>query len=71
MRLKRDQPAHVLLMVGYALGHLSKRGVVVADSRVDLARSAIDMIVRAGALKPDISSVKSFKRTLLEAESSA
>ena len=58
-------------MVGYALGDLIKDGKVVADSRVDLARSGIGIAVRAGALKPDISSVDAFKRALLEAKSIA
>lgn len=71
MRLARGEPADVLIMVGYALDHLIERGVVVPKSRVDLARSAIGMVVRAGAPKPDIRSVEAFKRTLLAAESIA
>jgi molybdate transport system substrate-binding protein len=71
MRLERGEPADVLIMVGYALDRLIERGLVVAQSRVDLARSAIGMVVRAGAPKPDISSVEAFERTLLEAESIA
>lgn len=71
MRLERGEPADVLIMVGYALDHLIERGVVVAESRVDLARSGIGMVVRAGAPKPDIGSVDAFKRTLLAAESIA
>jgi molybdate transport system substrate-binding protein len=44
---------------------------VVPGSRVDLAESLIGMAVRAGAPRPDISSVEAFKRTLLEARSIA
>jgi molybdate transport system substrate-binding protein len=58
-------------MVGYALGDLIKQGKVVADSRVDLARSLIGMVVRAGTPKPDISTIEAFKRTLLAAKSVA
>ena len=43
----------------------------MADSRVELARSSIGMAVRAGAPKPDISSVDALKRTLLQAKSIA
>jgi molybdate transport system substrate-binding protein len=71
VRLARGEPADVLIMVGYALGDLIKQGKVVADSRVDLARSPIGMVVRAGAPKPDISTMESFKRTLLAAKSIA
>jgi molybdate transport system substrate-binding protein len=71
IRLERGEPADVLIMVGYALGDLAKQGKVVADSRVDLVTSPIGMVVRAGALKPDISSVDALKKTLLAAKSIA
>jgi len=56
-------------MVDTALDELGKQRKVVANSRIDLARSKIGMVVRAGEPKPDISSVGAFKRTLLEAKS--
>jgi molybdate transport system substrate-binding protein len=58
-------------MVGYALDALIEQGKVVRDSRVELARSRIGLVVRAGARKPDISSVAAFTRMLLEAKSIA
>jgi molybdate transport system substrate-binding protein len=70
-RLHRGEPADVLIMVGDALDELIKQGKVVADSRVELARSNIGMAVRAGAPKPDISTVDALKRTLLAAKSIA
>jgi molybdate transport system substrate-binding protein len=70
-RLERGEPVDVLIMAGSALDELIKKGKVVPGSRVDLARSVIGMAVRAGAPKPDISSVDAFKRTLLEAKSIA
>ena len=70
-RLKRDEPADVVIMVGYALDKLIAEGKVLADSRVELADSRIGMAVRAGQPKPDISSVDSFKTTLLRAKSVA
>jgi molybdate transport system substrate-binding protein len=70
-RLQRGEPVDVLIMVGDALEELIKQGKVVAGSRVDLARSNIGMVVRAGAPKPDIGSVDAFKRVLLEARSVA
>jgi molybdate transport system substrate-binding protein len=71
VRLARGEPADVLIMVGYALGDLIKQGKVEASSRVDIARSPIGMAVKAGAPKPDISTVEAFKRTLLAAKSIA
>ena len=71
IRLERGEPADVLIMVGYALGDLINKGKVVADSRVDLVKSPIGMVVRAGAPKPDISSADALKRTLLAAKSIA
>jgi len=71
VRLERGEPADVLIMVGYALGDLIKQGKVFADSRVDLVKSPIGMVVRSGAPKPDISSTDALKRTLLAAKSIA
>jgi molybdate transport system substrate-binding protein len=70
-RLQRGEPVDVLIMVEGALDGLIKQGKMVGGSRVDLARSKIGMAVRAGAPKPDISSVDAFKRALLEAKSVA
>jgi molybdate transport system substrate-binding protein len=70
-RLQRGEQVDVVIMVGYVLGDLIKQGRVVADSRVDLARSKIGMAVRAGATKPDISSVEAFKQALIAAKSIA
>ena len=70
-RLKRGEPIDVVIMVGYALGDLIKQGKVVADSRVDLAESGIGVVVRAGAPKPDVSTVEALKQALLAAKSVA
>jgi molybdate transport system substrate-binding protein len=70
-RLRRGEPVDVVILAGDALDELIKQGKVVPGSRVDLVRSSIGMAVRAGASKPDISSVDALKRTLLEAKSIA
>jgi molybdate transport system substrate-binding protein len=71
VRLERGEPADVLIMVGYALGDLVKKGKVVADSQVDLTKSPIGIAVKAGAPKPDIGSADAVKRALLAAKSIA
>src|SRR5215813_4273200 len=48
VRLERGEPADVLIMVGYALGDLIKKGKAIADSRVDLVKSAIGVAVKSG-----------------------
>ena len=48
-----------------------KAGRIIAETRKDIARSGIGVGVRAGARKPDVSSVEAFKRALLEAKSIA
>ena len=70
-RLARGEHADVVIMVGYALDDLIKRGKVDPASRVELADSRIGLVVREGAPKPDISSVESLKKTLLDAKSVA
>ncbi|CAN5321193.1 substrate-binding domain-containing protein [soil metagenome] len=67
MRLSRNEPADVLIMVGYALEDLVTKGKVVATSRVDLADSLIAGAVKAGTPKPDISTPDALKATLLAA----
>jgi molybdate transport system substrate-binding protein len=70
-RLARGEAADVVIMDGGAADELGKRGLVRPDSKVDLARSLIGMVVRAGAPQPDIGSVDAFRRTLLAAKSIA
>ena len=70
-RLARGETTDVVIVVGYALDGLIKNGKVAADSRTDLAWSPIAMAVRAGAPKPDISTVEAFKRALIAAKSIA
>src|SRR6478672_1071817 len=70
-RIARGEPVDVVIVVGDALDKLIKDGKIVASSRSDLARSLSGAAVRAGAPKPDISSVEAFKKTLANATSIA
>jgi ABC-type molybdate transport system substrate-binding protein len=64
-RLERGEPADVVIGIGASIDDLSRRALVRAGSKVDLARSQIGMVVRAGASRPDIGTVEAFKGTLL------
>jgi molybdate transport system substrate-binding protein len=70
-RLARDETADVVILDGGAADELGRLGLVRADTKVELARSMIGMVVRAGAAKPDIGSVEEFRSTLLAAKSIA
>jgi len=70
-RLGKGEAADVVILDGGAADELARRGLVRADSKTELARSLVGMVVRAGAPKPDIGSVDAFRSTLLAAKSIA
>jgi molybdate transport system substrate-binding protein len=70
-RLVRGEAADVVILDGGAADELGKRGLVRADGKIEFARSLIGMVVRAGAVKPDIGSVEALRSTLLAAKSVA
>ncbi len=53
------------------LNDLTKKNKVVGDSRVNVARVGVGVVVKDGAALPDIASVDAFKRTLIAAKSVA
>ena len=71
VRLERGEPADVLIMVGYALEDLAKKGKVTDGSSIDLVKSPIGVAVKSGAPKPDISTADAVKRALLAAKTIA
>jgi molybdate transport system substrate-binding protein len=70
-RLARGEAADVVILDGAAADELGKRGMVRPDSKTELARSLVGMVVREGAARPDIGSVDAFRSTLLAAKSIA
>ena len=70
-RLQRGEPVDVVIVADAVLIGFIKEGLIIAESYAPVARSAIGMAVRAGARRPDISTVDALRRTLLQAQSIA
>jgi molybdate transport system substrate-binding protein len=68
-QLDRGVAADIVIMSREGLNDLILANRIVAHSDVDLAKTPIGLSVRAGAPKPDISTVEAFKNTLLHAKS--
>ncbi len=68
-RLADGESYDLIIMSATSIDEHSKSGKIVAGSRVDLAKSGVGLAVKAGAPKPDISSVDALKKTLLAVKS--
>lgn len=68
-KIESGAPFDVVLLTREATDELIKEGKVSAESRVDLGRAVVGLGIRAGAVKPDISTPDALKRTLLNAKS--
>src|SRR5262245_32632363 len=68
-RLAAGETYDLVIMAGHDLDGQIKLGKVAPGSRVDLAKSGVGAGVKAGARKPDISTVDTLKQTLLAAKS--
>jgi len=70
-RLRKGGAGDVLILTQEGLAGLVARGEVVAESRVDLARSFVGFAVKAGAVRPDIATKEALRSALLGARSVA
>jgi molybdate transport system substrate-binding protein len=68
-QLRRAVPADVVIMSREGLNDLIAENRIVAGSDVNLGQTPLGMSVRAGAPKPDISTVEAFKQAMLHAKS--
>jgi molybdate transport system substrate-binding protein len=67
-QLERGVAFDVVIMSREGLSELMAAGRIVAGTDVDLATAALGAAVRAGAPKPDVTTVEGFKRALLGAK---
>lgn len=70
-RLKRGEIVDIVIVADALLRQFIEEGLVLAEGHTLLARSSIGIAVRAGAPKPDVSSVDALRRTFLQAKSIA
>jgi molybdate transport system substrate-binding protein len=63
--------ADMTIITREAVDRLVRDGILVDGSTADLAQSGVGLAVRAGAPKPDISTVAALQRALLETKSIA
>jgi molybdate transport system substrate-binding protein len=68
-RLRGGEGADLVILTREGLDELAGEGIVVADSRVDLARSFVGIAVKTGAAHPDIATETALRATLLAARS--
>ena len=68
-RIKAGETVDLVLMAANGLEDLAKAGKIETASQTPFVKSGVGMAVRAGAPRPDVSSVETFKRTLLAAKS--
>lgn len=70
-RIEGGEAFDVVIVSPGAIDDLIKKGKVADGTRQTLARVGIGVMVRAGAPKPDVSSVDAFKKAVLEAKTVA
>jgi molybdate transport system substrate-binding protein len=68
-RIRSGEVVDIVVLAAPRIDDFISQGRLMADSRVDIARSGIGVAVREGARKPDISSGTALKAALLAARS--
>ena len=68
-RMQKGEAFDVVIAASNSIDELTDTGRLMAGSRKDLVRSGVGVTVRAGAPKPDISTVEAVKRAVLTAKS--
>jgi len=68
-KIDGGEPFDVAILTPALLDDLIAKGTIAASSRSVVARVGLGMMIKAGATKPDLRSVESFKRTVIGARS--
>jgi molybdate transport system substrate-binding protein len=68
-RMTDGEAVDVVILTRAMIDDLQKQNKVAAGSAVNIAGTPVSVVAKAGAPKPDISSVESFKQALLTAKS--
>jgi len=67
-RIEKGEAFDVAFLTPAAMDDLAKQGRIAADSRATIAKSGLGIAIRKGSRKPDVKTVDSFKRALLDAK---
>src|SRR5689334_22924734 len=70
-QLARGVPTDVVILSREGLTELIAAGRIIAGTDVDLARTPLGVAVRAGAPKPDVSTVEAFRQVVVNAKAVA
>jgi molybdate transport system substrate-binding protein len=68
-RISAGETLDIVIAPVPLIDQMMQRGVLIPDSRVDVAKSGIGVAARMGAARIDISTSEAFKKALLEANS--
>lgn len=68
-RIEKGESADIAIITDATIATLISQGKVLAESQRDLASVGVGLAVRAGAVKPDISTPAALKHALLAAKS--
>jgi molybdate transport system substrate-binding protein len=68
-RVQSGEQADIAIVTRPMIDQLEASGKIARGTSVDLASSAVALVVRKGATKPDINSIDAFKRALQSAHS--
>jgi molybdate transport system substrate-binding protein len=68
-RIAGGETFDMIVVSPKAIADLTRQGKIAEGTRTDLAKVGVGVMVKAGAPKPDVSTVEAFRRAVLEARS--